>query len=151
MVSCKPDRPPEGSLFNHSDNPNTSYSIDTSADSIHYTTVRHIESGEELCIFHGDHLWFTPAGSSSIPPNPFSEGNPNQIIPEDELPFIRVKPLPQEEEMETIQTGINISGQSILPCYSKILVVVPAWVVDIPDQRQIANVLKYDVISTYTA
>ena len=139
MVSCKSDRWAEGSLFNHSDKPNTSYSIDTSTDSIRYTTVRHVGPGEELCIFYGHHLWFTPAESSSIPtvnqediddgwgglssvkdcllfpPNPFSEGDPNQIIPEDDLPFITVKPPPQEEEMETIQTGINIRGQSNFP------------------------------------
>ena len=137
LVSCKPDHSPEGSLFNHSDKPNTSYSIDTSAGSIRYTTVRHVEPGEELCIFYGHHLWFTPAESSStpsviqedavddgwgglssvgfpvLPRNPFSEGEPNEILPEDDLPFIRVKPPPQEEEMETIQTGIIIRGQPI--------------------------------------
>lgn len=144
MVSCRPDHSLKGTLFNHSDNPNTSYSIDTSADSIRYTTVRHVDPGEELCIFYGHHLWFTPAGSSSVPtviqeddvddgwgglssvedglvfpPNPFSEGDPDQIIPEDDLPFIRVKPLPQEEEMETIQTGITIQWQSIFSLSSK--------------------------------
>ncbi|KZS99472.1 uncharacterized protein LAESUDRAFT_622207, partial [Laetiporus sulphureus 93-53] len=47
-----------GSLFNHSQSPNVSYIINTKTESIRYTTMRRIETGEELCIFYGHKLWF---------------------------------------------------------------------------------------------
>lgn len=49
-----------GSLFNHSDPPNVSFILDTSTDSIRFVTARDIELGEELCIFYGHKLWFSP-------------------------------------------------------------------------------------------
>ncbi|KAL0960622.1 hypothetical protein HGRIS_005653 [Hohenbuehelia grisea] len=49
-----------GSLFNHSQVPNVSFSIDPSTESIRYTTARAVEADEELCIFYGHKLWFDP-------------------------------------------------------------------------------------------
>ena len=58
-----------GSLFNHSDTPNVSFSLDTSTESIRYTTSRTVNTDEELCIFYGHKLWFdpvsVPVGSTS--------------------------------------------------------------------------------------
>ncbi|KII86899.1 hypothetical protein PLICRDRAFT_66319, partial [Plicaturopsis crispa FD-325 SS-3] len=49
-----------GSLFNHSENPNVSFVLDPSSESIRYTTFRTVREGEELCIFYGHRLWFRP-------------------------------------------------------------------------------------------
>ena len=50
-----------GSLFNHSEYPNVSFSLDTKSECIRYTATRPISPDEELCIFYGHKLWFTPA------------------------------------------------------------------------------------------
>ncbi|KAF9046419.1 hypothetical protein BJ165DRAFT_1471541 [Panaeolus papilionaceus] len=138
-----------GSLFNHSSSPNVSYSLDRMSDSIRYTTVRDIEQGEELCIFYGHNLWFSDAdcdgnfnrphspaddiwgGLSALTDsdpspivNPYIEGDQEEVIPEEDLPFIRYKLPPEEEEPGSIRT-------------------VDAWVVDIPDQRHITTLLKW--------
>ncbi|KAG9227349.1 hypothetical protein CCMSSC00406_0004112 [Pleurotus cornucopiae] len=146
-----------GSLLNHSEFPNTSYTINHSSDSITYTTSRQIAADEELCIFYGNNLWFQSAdipGNISPPPfdeddeddewgglstidvytehndiamrnhNPFSQGDPSQIIPEETLPFDRFKPPPEEETLESIQTML-------------------AWVVDIADPRHTSTMLKW--------
>jgi len=55
-----------GSLFNHSDHPNTSYSLEAQKDSIRFTTIRDIQPDEELCIFCGHNLWFSPAAVQGI-------------------------------------------------------------------------------------
>lgn len=124
-----------GSLLNHSEFPNTSYTLNHSSDSIIYTTSRQISAGDELCIFYGSNLWFqstdsienispTPlvdddewGGLSSIDiytehneiamsiHNPFSQGDPSEIIPETALPFDRFKPPPEEETLEGIETS----------------------------------------------
>jgi len=122
-----------GSLFNHSDPPNVTYSLDIKNDCIRYTTSRDIREGEELCIFYGHSLWFTPAKSSSQScsepeatddgwggltavgddqpdeimdiSNPYTDGDPEGIICEEDLPFIRLKPAPEEEDAQSIQTG----------------------------------------------
>lgn len=65
-----------GSLFNHSDPPNVSFILDTSTDSIRYITARDIEPEEELCIFYGHKLWFSPVGLTV-------GGHTNQIPQED--------------------------------------------------------------------
>ncbi|KAG6877127.1 hypothetical protein C0993_010079 [Termitomyces sp. T159_Od127] len=142
-----------GSLFNHSEQPNVSYVLDRSTESIGYTTVRDIAPGEELCIFYGHNLWFKPAGVSgkaaslseldvedgwgglsavgeSIDPvpsqeeSPFEKGDPDEVISEEELPFTRYKLPPEEEDLDSIRT-------------------VEAWVVDIPDPRHITTMLKW--------
>ncbi|KAJ7505404.1 cytidine deaminase-like protein [Mycena galericulata] len=136
-----------GSLFNHSNFPNVSYTIDPSTDSIRYTATRNIEPDEELCIYYGTNLWFDPIGPSAIDqsqdeknedgwgglsnldlapnilPN-FLNGSLDDIVPEEDLPFERFKPPPEEETAETIQT-------------------LQAWAVDVPDQRSIGPMLKW--------
>ena len=119
-----------GSLFNHADPPNVSFSLDTSTSSIRYTTTRDIEPGEELCIFYGHKLWFSlssdvdraPSPSPTVDDgwgglasinddceeearNPYIDGDPNETIPEHELPFTRFKLPPEEEEPGSIRTG----------------------------------------------
>jgi tRNA-specific adenosine deaminase 3 len=116
-----------GSLFNHSDAPNVSYSIDAATDSIRYTTVRAVEPDEELCIYYGPNLWFTPVGipdestcadaeladddwgglsalvgeaSNHVPKDPL---DPNEILPDEDLPFTRVKLTSDEDDEETLE------------------------------------------------
>ncbi|KAJ3505047.1 hypothetical protein NLJ89_g7617 [Agrocybe chaxingu] len=132
-----------GSLFNHSSSPSVSYSLDTKTDSIRYTTVRDVEAGEELCIFYGHKLWFSPADRNYTQieeievedgwgglaadvqiTNPYEEGDQTEVIPENELPFVRLKQSPDEEDPESIRT-------------------IQAWVVDVPDPRHITTLLKW--------
>ena len=71
-MSCLCSLPPlerisdQGSLFNHSEHPNVSYSIDTSRDCIVYTSTRTIDPDEELCIFYGHTLWFNSVDVTSV-------------------------------------------------------------------------------------
>ncbi|KAG6841972.1 hypothetical protein C0991_004463 [Blastosporella zonata] len=143
-----------GSLFNHSERPNVSYALDSSTESIRYTTVRDVAPDEELCIFYGHKLWFNPADPIAIPDqtahlqepdvddgwgglsavdesadpsseeSPYGQGDPDEIISDEDLPFTRYKLPPEEEELDSIRT-------------------VEAWVVDIPDPRHITNMLKW--------
>ena len=124
-----------GSLFNHSDSPNVSYSIDTATESIRYTTARAVEPDEELCIFYGSNLWFKPTeiptsederthadtdtglvdddwgGLSAVASEASSSKrvledmpNPNEILPDVDLPFTRVKLTSDEDDEETSET-----------------------------------------------
>ncbi|KAK0449219.1 cytidine deaminase-like protein [Armillaria borealis] len=123
-----------GSLFNHADPPNVTYEIDLGTDSIRYTTVRDIEPGEELCIFYGHNLWFQPVESDSHPteeseaeeplPMPANSQCHDDIVAEDNLPFFKIKPPPDEEDLASIRT-------------------IQAWVVDIPDPRHTTAMLKW--------
>ncbi|KAF6757453.1 cytidine deaminase-like protein [Ephemerocybe angulata] len=140
-----------GSLFNHFDPPNVSFSLDPATDSIRYTTVQDIQPGEELCIFYGHNLWFTPSEGekkksdldepddgwgglaavgedentdSTILQNPFKGGNPDDIIPDESLPFIRFKPPPEEETAESIRT-------------------IEAWVVNVPEPKHLGPLIKW--------
>ncbi|KAG5648305.1 hypothetical protein DXG03_004877 [Asterophora parasitica] len=156
-----------GSLFNHSEHPNVSYSHDTSTESIRYTTVRDVAPDEELCIFYGHNLWFSSAedlsssnhrsshyvpdepedgwgGLSAVEDDdagagadlsldtdadadvkcPYLDGDPSEIISDEDLPFTRFKLPPDEEDLASIRT-------------------VDAWVVDIPDPRHITKMLKW--------
>jgi tRNA-specific adenosine deaminase 3 len=128
-----------GSLFNHSRTPNVSYILDRETESIRYSTTRRIRAGEELCIFYGHELWFQDreAGTavSSVDeyddgwgglsyvdgiedgeedthaiPNWFT-GAEDEIVPEDQLPFVRLKLVDDEaeDEVETVRTGGLIS------------------------------------------
>ncbi|KAG6830390.1 hypothetical protein H0H87_008277 [Tephrocybe sp. NHM501043] len=142
------------SLFNHSELPNVSYALDSSTESIRYTTVRNVAPDEELCIFYGHKLWFRPAGPLATPDqaagiseldlddgwgglsavdesadpsseeSPYEDGDPEEIISDEDLPFTRYKIPPEEEELDSIRT-------------------VEAWVVDIPDPRHITKMLKW--------
>ena len=37
--------------------------------------------------------------------NPYTKGEPEAIISEEDLPFIRLKPALEEEDVQSIQTG----------------------------------------------
>ncbi|KAJ6508910.1 hypothetical protein C8R45DRAFT_1208497 [Mycena sanguinolenta] len=138
-----------GSLFNHSNFPNLSFIIDSSNHLIHYTTTRHIEPDEELCIYYGSKLWFNPVehggtsdsqetedgwgGLSSVNVDLnstentlpcFFQGSVDVVVPEEDLPFERLKPPPDEETADTIRT-------------------LQAWAVDVPDPRSIGPMLKW--------
>ncbi|KAF5338980.1 hypothetical protein D9611_008777 [Ephemerocybe angulata] len=140
-----------GSLFNHFDPPNVSFSLDPATDSIRYTTVQDVQPGDELCIFYGHNLWFTPSEGekkksdpdepddgwgglaavgedentdSTILQNPFEGGNPDDIIPDESLPFIRFKPPPEEETAESIRT-------------------IEAWVVNVPEPKHLGPLIKW--------
>ena len=123
-----------GSLFNHSDSPNVSYTIDTATESIRYTTVHAVEPDEELCIYYGSNLWFKPSetqildGLTSADTELIDDGwgglsavageaeasssnhvskemsDPNEILPDEDLPFTRVKLTSDEDDEETSET-----------------------------------------------
>ena len=122
-----------GSLFNHSDSPNVSYSIDTATESIRFTTVRAVEPDEELCIFDGSNLWFNSAetqisdglvfadtelvdddwaGLSAVAGEaeasssnyvPKDTSDPNEVVSDEDLPFTRVKLTSDEDDEETLE------------------------------------------------
>ncbi|KAF8158313.1 cytidine deaminase-like protein [Crassisporium funariophilum] len=75
-----------------------------------------------------DDSWggLTPANEIGVQPiiNPYLEGDQEEVILEEHLPFTRFKLPPEEEEAGSIRT-------------------VQAWVVDIPDQRHITTLLKW--------
>ncbi|KAF8349305.1 cytidine deaminase-like protein [Amanita rubescens] len=58
------------------------------------------------------------------PTGPYLEGDPTDVIPDEQLPFTRFKLPPEEEDPDSIRT-------------------VDAWVVDIEDQRRITDMLKW--------
>ncbi|KAJ7935514.1 hypothetical protein B0H13DRAFT_2246722 [Mycena leptocephala] len=146
-----------GSLFNHSNFPNLSYKIDPSNDLIHYTTTRNVDPDEELCIYYGNNLWFDSVeargehASSDGHENDdgwgglanvdvpqivlpaFFNGPVDDIVPEEDLPFERFKPPPEEETADTIRTENN---------QSEIISPVQAWAVDVPDARSIGPMLN---------
>jgi tRNA-specific adenosine deaminase 3 len=158
-----------GSIFNHSDPPNVTFTLDTTTDSIRYITSRDIEAEEELCIFYGHQLWFDPVGcglkeypcqdppgdpdewgglnsidcnrtARGAPANPFTGSDTEEILSEEDLPFVRYKVPPEEEGPETVRTSE----------YSLLLYgnyhrsnIVQAWVVDVPDPKLITTLLKY--------
>ncbi|KAG7088554.1 hypothetical protein E1B28_012536 [Marasmius oreades] len=140
-----------GSLFNHSNKPNVSYTLDSDTESISYHTAHDVEPNEELLIFYDHELWFEqaePTNASLSSPsevddgwgglsvideeqpkteslrNPFLCGDSDAIVEDELLPFTRIKPPPEEETLESIRT-------------------VPAWVVEIPDQRHITTLLTW--------
>jgi tRNA-specific adenosine deaminase 3 len=108
-----------GSLFNHSESPNVSFLLDTARESIRYTTVKDVEEGEEMCIFYGHKLWFEPAGLRTAVTTTSEEendgwgglfgvldsNNDDEVVKEEDLPFEKLKPPPEEETLESIRTG----------------------------------------------
>lgn len=100
-------------------------------------TARDIEDGKELCIFYGHNIWFEPATRDLRPENlsmvsgnaedgwggllvvdeatysaetdeSYLNGDPDEIIVEEQLPFTRFKLPPEEEDFDTIRTGTLI-------------------------------------------
>lgn len=46
------------------------------------------------------------------PRNPYEEGDTDEVINEEDLPFTRFKPVPEEETPESIRTGRTSSKAS---------------------------------------
>ncbi|CAK5269754.1 unnamed protein product [Mycena citricolor] len=140
-----------GSLFNHSESPNVSYTLDPATESIHYTSTRNISEGDELCIYYGSNLWFDATGSDQShhqSPEPedgwggllkldlsaaedadelewhVPDGDESEVLPEEMLPFQRIKPLPEGETADTVRT-------------------IEAWAVDVPEERNLGPLLKW--------
>ncbi|KAI9465019.1 hypothetical protein BJY52DRAFT_1209858 [Lactarius psammicola] len=138
-----------GSLFNRSDTPNVLYSIDTATESIRFTTARAVEPDEELCVHYShdpnhsseepgpdgsaeladDGCGGLPAALVSEAPNHvlLATPDPNEILPDDDLPFTRVKLTSDEDDEETAETVRTVQ----------------AWAVDIPDPRHITSALRW--------
>ncbi|CDO70863.1 hypothetical protein BN946_scf184801.g56 [Trametes cinnabarina] len=148
-----------GSLFNHSQRPNVSYSFDMATESIRYTTTRKVMRDEELCIFYGHKLWFDPldaadradadvmeetddgwGGLTNVDHGEmsgealtcwmfdgFAEGELDAHVSEEQLPFIRLKLTPGDEEEEDLDA---IRKED-------------AWVVDLPNPRAAAVMLRW--------
>jgi len=72
--------------------------------------------------------------------NPYVEGDPDEIIPEADLPFIRFKLPPEEEDPQSIRTSrfdFSERRRGLLTFNT-----VDAWVVDIPKPQHITVLLK---------
>ncbi|KAI9568605.1 hypothetical protein HD554DRAFT_2022042 [Boletus coccyginus] len=137
-----------GSLFNHAEDPNVSFSVDSARECIVYTSARTIQPDEELCIFYGHQLWFDPIdGAPSRTSNVHENTDPwggladiqgyteddvtsassdNDVVAEDDLPFTWKK-LGLEKEEEKLGD----------------IELFQAWVVDIPDQTHTATMLRW--------
>jgi tRNA-specific adenosine deaminase 3 len=120
-----------GSLFNHSVDPNTSFSIDKDNLAIRFTTSRAIRPEEELCIFYSHNLWFedqSPKGfinrkgrtqtSCSKEEDPFlqlstiePDDDLEEILDEESLPFEKLRYLNTEEETEVDATSASLHLQ----------------------------------------
>lgn len=71
-----------GSIMNHSDTqPNVSYTLDKATLTIRFSTSRPIHPGDELCIYYGQKLWFSPAEKQG------EQASDNPPSPEAVLPF----------------------------------------------------------------
>jgi tRNA-specific adenosine deaminase 3 len=155
----------KGSLFNHSDTPNVSYTPDKTTDSIRYVTVRDVQPEEELNIFYGHNLWFSPAGvlenevvegviddgwggllgvveESNTRPSSDPLQNPGEPVKEEDLPFTRYKLPPEEEEPGSIRTSSLDTSDLRSTRSSFFFRTVQTWVTDILDQKHIATLLK---------
>lgn len=123
--------------MNHSQTPNVSYTLEPETESIRFTTARRIAPDEELCIFYGHSLWFQPTDVHSdiiteeAPDDEWGglsrlqdlqdeeeedpyvtsilEGDPNELISEEDLPFTRLKLIDDEaeDELSAVQTGTS--------------------------------------------
>ncbi|KAF8133626.1 hypothetical protein EV363DRAFT_1566046 [Boletus edulis] len=126
-----------GSLFNHAENPNVSFSVDIVQERIVYTSTRAIQPDEELCIFYGHQLWFDPVDG---PPSRTYENtdsnawggladiqghtddiasfeNVDDIMAEDDLPFTwkKLSLDKEEEQLDDIELGNPTPRSAIGP------------------------------------
>ncbi|EAU86041.2 hypothetical protein CC1G_07120 [Coprinopsis cinerea okayama7 len=147
---------PPGSLFNHTDTPNVSFSLDTATESIRYTTVRDIEPGEELCIFYGHNLWFTPSDSKDTSAKITREadnkddgwGGLSGMDSFDEKivrtvpvnPYKTGKPDEILSEEDLPFTWYKLPPEEETP---ESIRTVNAWVVDVPEARHINTLIKW--------
>jgi len=126
-----------GSLFNHSQTPNVTFSLDPATESIRYTTTREVAPDEELCIFYGRKLWFGDADLGEIANSnvqdpkdgrgdlSFTGGDVvgqglrkefyedgQDIIQESDLPFVRIRITPDEEEedLNSVKTSMRLTS-----------------------------------------
>ncbi|KZS99624.1 cytidine deaminase-like protein, partial [Laetiporus sulphureus 93-53] len=162
-----------GSLFNHSQSPNVSYIINTKTESIRYTTMRRIETGEELCIFYGHKLWFDVmddgAGSGDVEEEEVDDGwgglarlNANERRSEiEDDSWAKSDAQSIDGRKETFESLFKRGGpDEVVPEEQLPLTRVKltddeeeeelsavhtecAWVVDIPDARHITTMLKW--------
>ncbi|GJJ13328.1 hypothetical protein Clacol_007580 [Clathrus columnatus] len=137
-----------GSLFNHSSNPNVTYNLDNTHACIKFMTSRIVQPEEELCIYYGHSLWFDDADPLSIEPfegTPFNQegtyvsgledlemdllpDSPIRFYLEKELPFKKVSVVVEDEDGDGIET-------------------VDAWVIDIPNNNDIAQLIVWLKVS----
>lgn len=150
-----------GSLFNHSERPNVSYSIDTARDCIIYTSTRAICADEELCIFYGHNLWFDPVGVPKESDSRVVLEALDQTMLDgwDCLTNIQEDQDPHSarDHLMPVLSGAmdDVINENELPfAWKKLsldkeeeeisdLELVQAWVVDIPDQKHITAMLKW--------
>lgn len=70
-----------GSLFNHDTvSPNVSYALDKTKQVIRYTTKRHVDEGEELCIFYGHGVHFGDKGELLVEKDPEAQQTEEEAI-----------------------------------------------------------------------
>jgi tRNA-specific adenosine deaminase 3 len=139
--------------------------------------VHDIQPGQELCIFYGHKIWFTPSEGmntperpvtpedgwgglgfieaadtmevaeegvmEAVPRNPYEGGDPDDTINEEDLPFTRFKPIPEEEALESIRTGMYQLTFFLVEPYPIVhSLPVEAWVVDVPDHKHLGPLIK---------
>ncbi|KAI0274210.1 cytidine deaminase-like protein [Russula aff. rugulosa BPL654] len=143
-----------GSLFNHSDSPNVSYSIDTATESIRYTTARAVDPDEELCIHYGSNLWFKPA---EIPISDERSRIDTELVEEDGWGGLSavageassskriLEDMPNPNEILPMRTSRSPGSNLLLMRTTKRHQrrSVQAWAVDIPDPRHTTSALKW--------
>ncbi|KAG8893418.1 hypothetical protein FRC01_013606, partial [Tulasnella sp. 417] len=71
-----------GSMMNHEETPNVSYSILREAHCIKFTTMKSVQTGDELCIYYGSKLWFqSDAQASTITPEIILSDQEADVLP----------------------------------------------------------------------
>lgn len=91
-----------------------------------------------------------PDAADLLARDPYVDGDPDEVFPDEVLPFTRFKLPPEEEELDSIRTGAwtptpdihrFMLTQTDHTCVFSAFP-VEAWVVDIPDPRHITTMLK---------
>lgn len=145
-------------MFNHSQTPNLNYIRDYDTGSIKYITSRKVQTGEELCIFYSAKLWFEVSLDSELRESE-DEGDsfskmmdldfgvqvegPGKVIPEEDLPFeaLDINNLVQEEDLESVRVG-QLNWRGFIAWSVADRQPVDAWVVDLPDPKHTATLLR---------